>query len=155
MKDLIKALLRENLYEVEMTPENEIFSAYNGRYLFNVDKAYSLIKKKGVKSEIKIYSPTFLKHFSHPEFSAVDKTKLDKLKSSLDIKKPLGILVNFMNPDDGKTEWILIDGNHRVRAAAENNVNGALYIIQDPNDVDKFMQTNTAKPHQLFSDEDF
>lgn len=155
MKTWIKKILRETLGEAIFSTENELFSAYNGRYLFDVDKAYSLIKSGGVKSQIKTYSPTFLKQFSHPEFSAVDNTKLDRLKGSLDLKNPLGILVNFMNPDDGKTEWILIDGNHRVRVAAENNVNGSLYVIQDPNDVGKFMKTNTQKPHQLFPDEDF
>jgi hypothetical protein len=151
MKDLIRTILREAIFN----PENELFSAYNGRYIFNVDRAYTLIKNKGVKSQIKSYNPAFLSQFSHPEFSAVDSVKLDKLKGSLDLKKPLGILVNFMNPDDGKTEWILIDGNHRVRAAAENDMNGLLYVIQDPNDVNKFMKTDSTKPHQLFPDEDF
>lgn len=155
MKTFIKNILRENLGGGSFSPENELFSAYNGRYVFDVDKAYSLIKSGGVKSQLKSYNQTFLKQFSHPEFSAVDNTKLDRLKTSLDLKKPLGILVNFMNPDDGKTEWILIDGNHRVRVAGENNSNGLLYVIQDPQDVNKFMKTDSTKSHQLFPDEDF
>lgn len=141
MKELIKQLLRE-----------ELFSAYHRRYLFDVDKAYALIKNNGVKFEVKKYSPLFLRSFSHPEFSFTDPKKLSKLKKSLDLTAPLGILVNFRDPESKKTEWILIDGNHRVRAAADNKSYASLYVIPDPADVKKFMKVNKDKEHKLFID---
>lgn len=154
MKALIKKLLRENLLgKIGITPEKEVFSAYNGRYIFNVDLAYQLINNNQVHFNIKKYSVDALRQYSHPEFSAVEPKKLNKLKKSLNYDKPLGILVRFVNPDDNQPEWVLIDGNHRVRAAAENNTSGLLYEITDPEDVEKFMVVDDSIPHELFPDD--
>jgi hypothetical protein len=154
MKDLIKKLLRENLFDkIGITPEKEVFSAYNGRYIFNVDLAYELINNKQVHFDIKKYSVYALKQYSHPEFSYVDPKKLNKLKKSLNYDNPLGILVRFLNPDDNQPEWVLIDGNHRVRAAAENNTPALLYVITKPEDVEKFMVVDNSIPHELFPDD--
>lgn len=155
MKSIIKRLLRENLLDkIGITPEKEVFSAYNGRYIFNVDLAYELIGSNQVNFQIKKYSVVALKQYSHPEFSAVDPKKLNKLKKSLNYDKPLGILVRFINPDDNQPEWVLIDGNHRVRAAAENNNPGLLYVITDPKDIEKFMIVDSSIPHELFPDDE-
>lgn len=154
MKALIKKLLRENLLDkIGITPEKEVFSAYNGRYIFNVDLAYQLIHSNQVHFKIKKYSVDALKQYSHPEFSAVEPKKLNKLKKSLNYDKPLGILVRFVNPDDNQPEWVLIDGNHRVRAAAENNNPALLYEITDSEDVKKFMVVDDSIPHELFPDD--
>ena len=155
MKSIIKKLLRENLLDkIGITPEKEIFSAYNGRYLFNVDLAYELINSKKINFKIKKYSVDALKQYSHPEFSAVDPKKLKKLKKFLNYDNPLGILVRFLNPDNNQPEWVLIDGNHRVRAAAENNTPALLYEITDPEDVEKIMVVDDSIPHELFPDDD-
>lgn len=157
MKGLIKKLLKEALLEIkDISPERETFSAYNGRYLFDVDMAYDLIKSKGVKVEIIRYTPMDLNQFSHPVFSDVNPEKLELLKKNLNLENPLGILVKFKNPKD-KThngEWILIDGNHRARAAAELRKSGELYVIRDPKDVKKFMIVKDKIPHNLFPDDD-
>jgi hypothetical protein len=132
--------------------ENEIFSAYNGRYLFNVDKAYDLIKSGKVQTTIKSYSPEVMHFLSHPEFSASDKKKYSKFE--IDYNKPIGIVVNFENPETGKTEWILIDGNNRTRKAVEDGKSAKYYVIQNIEDTKKFMSVDVEKPHNLFPDED-
>ena len=142
-----------NLTEVkDQSPEDEIFSAYHGRYLFDVTKAYSLIKRKGVKSAEKTFNPVMLRQFSHPEFSAADPNKVAALK--IDYTKPIGILVKFTDPESKQTEWILIDGNHRVRKATEEGQEAKLYVIADPQDSEKFMKVDTSKAHKLFYDDD-
>ena len=65
----------------------------------------------------------------------------------------MGILVRFLNPDNNQPEWVLIDGNHRVRAAAENNTPALLYEITDPEDVEKIMVVDDSIPHELFPDD--
>ncbi len=57
-------------------------------------------------------------------------------------------------PESKQTEWILIDGNHRVRRATEDNQNAKLYVVANPKEVSKFMITDTNKPHKLFPDDD-
>jgi hypothetical protein len=156
MKDLIKRLLKESLLEITDIPiENETFSAYNGRYKFDVDMAYNLINSNAIKAKIVSYSPTYLRAFSNPDFSAIDPKKLKTLKKNLNLDKPLGIFVKFKNPEDKnhKGEWILIDGNHRVRAAAELGENAQLYVIENPEDVNQFMIVNNEIPHDLFPDD--
>jgi hypothetical protein len=141
-----------SLNEIHIKPENEIFSAYHGRYLFDVTKAYKLINNGKVKSLVKSFDPPLLNQFSHPEFSATDPEKVASMK--LDYDRPLGILVKFSNPESQKTEWILIDGNHRVRKAAEEDQSAKLYVITDPDEVVKFMKFDPSKKHQLFPDEE-
>lgn len=140
------------LEEVKINPENEVFAAYHGRYIFNVTEAYELIASKEIDSTIKEFNPVLLHQFSHPEFSQADPEKVKSLK--IDYSKPIGVLVKFTNPESEKTEWILIDGNHRVRKAAQEKKPAKLYVVSNPKDTDKFMQTDTTKVHKLFPDED-
>lgn len=140
------------LQEVKIKPENEIFSAYNGRYLFDVTKAYQMIDSGKVASTIKPFKPYMMKQLSHPEFSVAEPTKVAAMK--IDYSKPIGIVVKFEDPETKATEWILIDGNHRTRKASEGNNDGLFYVITNPKDVQKFMKTDTSKPHQLFPDDD-
>lgn len=150
MKSLIKKLLRE-----AFTHKDEKLTSYGGRYEFDIKKALTLIHNKKINGlEEKTYSPEYLKQFSHPTFTTVDTEKVEKLKNELDLTKPLGLLVNFMNPQNKKTEWMLIDGNHRVRAAAEMNQPGILYVIKDPNEVKKFIKFDKRIPHQMFPDDE-
>lgn len=151
-KYLIRNLLSERLQEI--AHKDEILRHYGGRYMFDVTKAYNLIDAKGINVEVKPFNPALLKQFSHPIFSTVDDKKLGRLKKTIDYQRPLGILVNFRDPESRKTEWVLIDGNHRVRVAGEADKNGLLYVIKNPDDVAKFMQVDTAKSHNLFPDED-
>jgi hypothetical protein len=133
---------------------DEIFSGYNGRYKFNVSKAYEMIENKSIKSSIHEFKRNLLYMFSHPEFSYVDTEKIKRLKDNIDYDKPLGLLVKFKNPydEDHDPEWILIDGNHRTRIAAEANKDGKLIVISDPEDVKKFMKIDNNIPHELFPD---
>lgn len=143
---------QEPISEQEMDIENEIFSAYNGRYMFDVSKAYDLIKLGKIKDQVKTYKPDVMHFLSHPEFSASDKAKYSKMK--LDYDDPIGLIVNFENPETQKTEWILIDGNHRTRKAVEDNQSAKYHVISNPDDVDKFMKVDPKKVHKLFPDED-
>ncbi len=138
--------------EAKIKPENEIFSAYNGRYLFDVTRAYQMIESGKVKSNIKPFKPYMMKQLSHPEFSVAEPTKVAAMK--IDYSKPIGIVVKFEDPESKKTEWILIDGNHRTRKASEEEQDGLFYVIADPKDVNKFMKIDTSKAHQLFPDDD-
>jgi hypothetical protein len=134
--------------------EPEIFSGYNGRYLFDVDKAYSLINSGEIGSIRKTYPPYLLNQYSREDFSFVDPLKMQKLKGKMDYSLPIGLLVKFKNPEtpeDGG-EWILIDGNHRVRTAAEEGKPGDLIVVPNPSDVDRFMTVDTDIPHELFPD---
>ncbi len=143
----IKTLLREKLNEIA----SEIFSAYHGRYKFDVTKLYQLIKTNKIKYVIKKYPPNILKFLSHQEFSYVDQNKIEKIRQEMDYSKPIGLMVNFMNPETEETEWILVDGNHRVRIAAEDKQPAILYAVPDPIDVAKVMKTNQKIPHELFA----
>ena len=135
-----------------MKPENEIFSAYNGRYLFDVTEAYRLIQSGEVKSMIKSYNPTMMYQLSHPEFNVAEPDKVSSMK--IDYNTPIGIIVKFRDPETEKTEWILIDGNHRTRKATEENKDAKFYVISNPDDVGKFMETNVEQPHKLFIDDE-
>ena len=145
-KVLIKKLLRENLLEIK----DEWFKAYHGRYIFNVKQLYQLIASKKIPYSVKTYSPFILKQYSHPDFSETNPEKLEKLRNQIDYDKPLGLVVKFQDPESKETEYILVDGNHRVRIAAENNMNGKLYVIDDPQIVNKVMKVNKKIPHELF-----
>lgn len=142
----------EVVAEGEVDMENEIFSAYNGRYLFDVSKAYDMIKLGKIRDQIKTYKPDIMHFLSHPEFSAADKAKYKDIK--VDYDKPIGLIVNFENPETGKTEWMLIDGNHRTRKAVEDKHDAKYHVISNPDDVEKFMKVDPKKAHQLFPDED-
>jgi hypothetical protein len=137
---------------IKESVENEVFSAYNGRYMFDVSKAYDYIRSGKVKSEIQTIDPDRLHFFSHPEFSFTSPEKVSKLK--IDYDKPIGILVKMENPESKSSEWILIDGNHRTRKASEEKKSAKLYVIKDPKETKKFMKVDPSKPHQLFPDED-
>jgi len=147
-------LMNDLIYESKLPKniENEVFSAYRGRYIFDVTKAYDYIRTGKVKSEIKTFGPIYLDSFAHPDFSFTDPKKVASMK--LDYEKPLGILVKFENPETKKTEFILIDGNHRVRKAADENKSAKVYVISDPKDTKKFMRVDPSKPHKLFPDEE-
>ena len=147
-------LMNDMIYESRLTQnkKNEVFSAYHGRYVFDVTKAYDYIRNGKVKSKIQTIDPDRLHFFSHPEFSYTSPEKVSKLK--IDYEKPLGILVKFEDPESKKTEWILIDGNHRVRKAAEEKQSAKIYVISDPKDTEKFMRVDPSKPHKLFPDEE-
>lgn len=134
--------------------KDEIFSAYNGRYLFNVSKAYKLINSGGVKSRIEEYPNYYLRRYSDENLSMVDPNKISKIRSEMRYEDPIGLLVKFKNPEDLESngEWILIDGNHRVRIAGDDGMNGKLTVINDPDDVKKFMSFNPNIPHELFPD---
>ena len=140
------------LSEAKIKPENEIFSAYHGRYLFDVTKAYQMIESGKVKSTIKSFQPNMMYQLSHPEFSVAEPGKVAAMK--VDYSKPIGIVVKFEDPESKKTEWILIDGNHRTRKATEEDKEAKFYVVTDPKDVNKFMQVDTSKVHQLFPDDD-
>jgi hypothetical protein len=135
--------------------ENEIFSAYNGRYLFDVTKAYQFAKDNPDKARIETYPSFYLSQYSHPDFSLVDPKKISKIRKEMDYDKPLGLLVRFKNPEDPRTEgeWVLIDGNHRTRIAVEENMPGKLMVIKDPNDVETFMKFDPEIPHELFPED--
>jgi len=149
MKKFIKESLRNKLLEIK----DEYFTAYHGRYHFDVKRLYELIESNQIKYEIKEFKPFLLKFFSHPEFSYADPKKLEKLKNQIDYTKPLGLLVNFENPETHETEFILVDGNHRVRIAGEADMKGLLYVINDPNDVKKALKFNKEVPHEFFQDD--
>ena len=72
--DLAHAL--NPLQEAKIKPENEIFSAYYGRYLFDITKAYKMIETGKVKSSIKPFKPYMMKQLSHPEFSTAEPEKV-------------------------------------------------------------------------------
>lgn len=142
----------KEVLEAKIKPENEIFSAYHGRYLFNVTKAYRMIGSGKVKSAIKTFQPNMMYQLSHPEFSAAEPEKVAGMK--IDYEKPIGVVVKFEDPESKKTEWILIDGNHRTRKATEEGKEAKFYVIADPKDVSKFMQVDASRAHQLFPDDD-
>jgi hypothetical protein len=141
--------LLDILKEIEH-PKQEKLRHYGGRYMFDVTAAYKLVGDKDIKE----FDPTLLKQFSHPLFSTVDPVKLKRIKKEIDYTRPLGLLVKFRDPESEKTEWVLIDGNHRVRAAAEANQKAKLYVISDPDKVATIMDVDTSKPHSLIPDED-
>jgi hypothetical protein len=150
MKSVIKRLLREAFEH-----KDEILTSYGGRYEFDIKKALTLINNNQIKGlEKKKFNPVFLNQFSHPIFTTVDTEKVERLKTQLDLSKPLGLLVNFMNPENKKTEWMLIDGNHRVRAAAEMGEDGILYVISDPKEVKKFIKFDKSIPYKMFPDDE-
>jgi hypothetical protein len=134
--------------------EDEIFSAYNGRYLFNVSKAYELINSGDVKSRIELYPNYYLRRYSDENLSMVDSNKISKIRSEMRYEDPIGLLVKFKNPEDQESsgEWVLIDGNHRVRIAGDDGMDGKLIVVKDPEDVKKFMNFNPSIPHELFPD---
>ena len=140
------------IHEAAIKPENEIFSAYHGRYLFDVTRAYQMIQSGKVKSSIKPFKPYMMRQLSHPEFSVAEPEKVAAMK--IDYKKPIGIVVKFEDPESNKTEWILIDGNHRTRKATEEVRDGLFYVVSDPKDVKKFMKVDVSKAHRLFHDDD-
>lgn len=145
MKGFIQEILRKRLLEVK----DEWFKAYHGRYIFNVRKLYELIENKRIPFTIKTYSPFILKQYSHPEFSETNPEKLEKLRNQIDFEKPLGLVVKFQDPESKEIEWILVDGNHRVRIAAESGMQGKLYVIDDIEAVNRVMKVNTQVPHEF------
>jgi hypothetical protein len=140
------------IFENRILEADEIFSAYHGRYKFNVSKAYDMINRNSVKSEIKEYSPSMMHFLSHPEFNSADINKVKSLK--IDYSTPVGLIVNFKDPESGKTEYMLIDGNHRTRKAILDNKPAKYYVINNPADVNKFIKVDKNISHSLFIDEE-
>lgn len=140
------------IFENRILEADEIFSAYHGRYEFNVSKAYDMISRNTIKSDIKEYSPSMMHFLSHPEFNAADMGKVKSLK--IDYSTPIGLIVNFKDPESGKTEYMLIDGNHRTRKAILDNKPAKYYVINNPNDVNKFIKVDKKVSHSLFIDEE-
>ncbi len=135
----------------EAKTSDEIFSAYHGRYRFNVSKAYNLIRHGRIKSELKSYTPDFMHYLAHPEFNVADPKKVRDMK--IDYKRPLGLVVKFRDPESGKTEWMLIDGNHRTRKAVEEKRSGVFHVVSDPKDVEQFLEVDLRHPHKAFLDD--
>lgn len=144
--------LADLLNEVKNIPKPEVFSAYHGRYKFDVTKAYSMIQSGKVKAVEQLVEPQIMGQWSHSSFSLVDPKKLKSIE--LDYSRPLGLAVKFQDPESGKSEWILIDGNHRVRKASKGKKKGLILMVSNPDDVTKFMTTDVSKPHKLFQDDD-
>ena len=147
--------LNLSVYDLDILSEvkhdkEELLRHYGGRYMFDVTAAYNLVGD----NDIKEFNPELLRQFSHPIFSTVDSVKVKNLEKKIDYSRPLGLLVKFRNPEDNKTEWVLIDGNHRVRVAAEANKKAKLYVIANPDKVDQIMKVDTSIPHSMFPDDD-
>jgi cytidyltransferase-like protein len=147
LKDIMGGDLNENY-----KPEDEIFSAYHGRYVFNVSKAYDLIKKGKIKTVIQKRDYTIMHHMAHPEFSQADPEKYKKMV--LDYDQPLGLLVNYYDPEENETEWLLIDGNHRTRKAVDEKHWGKYILVPNVEDTAKFLTINNNKPRKLFLDDE-
>jgi hypothetical protein len=147
LKDIMSNNLNENY-----KPEDEIFSAYHGRYVFNVSKAYDLIKKGKIKTVIQKRDYPIMHHMAHPEFSQADPEKYKKMV--LDYEQPLGLLVNYYDPEENKTEWMLIDGNHRTRKAVDEKHWGKYILVPNVEDTAKFLTINSDKPRKLFLDDE-
>jgi nicotinamide mononucleotide adenylyltransferase/Zn-dependent peptidase ImmA (M78 family) len=146
-------LVKEALDSKKNYPiEDEIFSAFHGRYVFDVSKAYDLINKGEVKTKIETREPGAMHFMAHPEFSKTDPAKYKKLK--LDYDKPLGLNVNFYDPYLKETLWILIDGNHRTRKAVEENHNGKYILVPNTDDTAKFLTINNDIPKKLSIDDE-
>ena len=132
--------------------EDEIFSAFHGRYIFDVSKAYDLINKGEVKTKIETREPGTMHFMAHPEFSKTDPAKYKKLE--LDYDKPLGLNVNLYDPYSKETLWILIDGNHRTRKAVEEEHNGKYILVPNVEDTAKFLTINSDIPKKLSIDDE-
>jgi len=132
--------------------EDETFSAFHGRYIFDVSKAYDLINKGEVKTKIETREPGTMHFMAHPEFSKTDPAKYKKLK--LDYDKPLGLNVNLYDPYLKETLWILIDGNHRTRKAVDEKHNGKYILVPNVEDTAKFLTINSDIPKKLSIDDE-
>ena len=148
MRQLVHKYTNNKLNE---SKNDEIFSAYHGRYKFDVSKAYDLIKQGNIKTKIKTYSPEVMHFLSHPEFSEANPEKYNNIQ--IDYNEPLGLIANFKDEND-KNELILIDGNHRTRKAVEEKQPGQYIVMYDPNDVNKILTINNEIPKKLFSDDE-
>jgi len=140
-----------NELDIDRPTKDEIFSAYYGRYKFNISKAYNLIKQGDIKIEIKTYPPEIMHFLSHPEFSEANPEKYNQI--NINYNKPLGLIVNFKD-ENNKNELILIDGNNRTRKAVKEKQKGKYIVIYDPNDVNKILTINNKIPKKLFSDDE-
>jgi hypothetical protein len=131
--------------------KEEIFKAYHGRYIFDVDKAYDLIKSDGIKYKIYKLNPSKIR-LTSSLFTSVDPEKIKNLK--MDYSKPIGIVVAFKNPETDLSELLLIDGNHRTTKAMEESKEALYYVIDEPKEVKKIMKFNKKIPHKLFPDDE-
>jgi hypothetical protein len=129
---------------------HELFRAYHGRYTFDVDKAYDLIKSKKIKAdETKLNSRIAQSlifftdiHDEHVGTRDADSEDID------------GLMVKFSDPEYGD-DTMIIDGNHRISAkirASKPYVK--LLYIKDPNDAKKFLKIDKKYPKELFPEED-
>ena len=142
--------LNEKVY---FTERDELFQTYQGRYMFDITKAYELIKQGKLDYKIKEYKISHLAHFAHEHFVTIDREHL-KI-SKLDIDNPIGLLVKIKDPETKEEEWILIDGNHRItKAKEEHHEKGKVYQIDDPNETAKFVNFDLKIPKKYYVDDD-
>jgi hypothetical protein len=129
---------------------HEIFKAYYGRYEFDVNKAYELIKSGKIKAEeIKLNSriAQSLIFFTgvHGEHVGTRDTESEGID---------GLMVKFSDPEH-PDDTMIIDGNHRISAKikASKPFVKVLYV-KDPNDTKKFLKIDKNIPKELFPDDD-
>lgn len=129
---------------------HELFKAYYGRYTFDVDKAYELIKSGKVKvEEIKLNSRIAQSlifftgvHDEHVGTRDADSEGVD------------GLMVKYGDPEH-LDDTMIIDGNHRISAKIKASKPFVkLLYIKDPNDTKKFLTIDKKIPKELFPDED-
>ena len=129
---------------------HELFKAYYGRYTFDVDKAYELIKSGKVKvEEIKLNSRIAQSlifftgvHDEHVGTRDADSEGVD------------GLMVKYGDPEH-PDDTMIIDGNHRISAKIKASKPFVkLLYIKDPNDTKKFLTIDKKIPKELFPDED-
>jgi hypothetical protein len=129
---------------------HELFRAYHGRYTFDVDKAYDLIKNKKIKfEEVKLNSRIAQSLIFFTDVHDEHIGTRDANSEELD-----GLMVKFGDSEYGD-DTMIIDGNHRINAkirASKPFVK--LLYIKDPNDAKKFLTINKKIPKELFPDED-
>lgn len=141
---LVKSILKE--------VKDETFIAYNGRYIFDINKAYSLINNGKITPIIRQYKSEILRSFVNPDIAKISKSKVANKLKDLEVDKPIGMLVKFQDPESKVSEWLLIDGNHRVYKAVKTKQDAPLYVIPKVEDTAKFLKVNSKIPHKLFTD---
>jgi len=129
---------------------HELFRAYHGRYTFDVDKAYDLIKSKKIKAEETKLNSRIAQslifftdiHDEHVGTRDADSEGID------------GLMVRFSDPEYGD-DTMIIDGNHRISAKIKaSKPYVKLLYIKDPNDAKKFLKIDKKYPKELFPEED-
>jgi hypothetical protein len=128
----------------------ELFKAYYGRYTFDVDKAYDLIKQGRIKADVIDLNSRIAQSLIF--FTGVhDEHVGTKDAASGDID---GLMVKFSDPDH-PDDTMIIDGNHRINAKIRaSRPTVKLLYIKNPSDTKKFLTIDRKKPKELFPEED-